>query len=84
MICPPGHWHVVVSLKPPSSPLARVCRDEACYHLIFEFYAKGNIILTDHEYSIVALLRTHKQVAEGAREGVLGVQGIPAILEVFA
>ena len=39
-------------------------RDETAHHLIFEFYAKGNIILTDHEYTIISLLRTHKQDAE--------------------
>ncbi|KAI8921026.1 hypothetical protein DFJ77DRAFT_448289 [Powellomyces hirtus] len=30
---------------------------EHAYHLILEFYASGNIILTDHEYRILALLR---------------------------
>ncbi|KAI8590892.1 hypothetical protein BDZ88DRAFT_394202 [Geranomyces variabilis] len=30
---------------------------EAAYHLILEFFASGNIILTDHEYRILALLR---------------------------
>ncbi|KAJ3224729.1 hypothetical protein HK099_007978 [Clydaea vesicula] len=27
------------------------------YHLIFEFYSSGNIILTDHDYKIMAVLR---------------------------
>eukprot|EP00668_Euglena_longa_P012176 GGOE01014608.1.p1 GENE.GGOE01014608.1~~GGOE01014608.1.p1 ORF type:complete len:1133 (+),score=385.10 GGOE01014608.1:88-3486(+) len=39
-------------------------REETCFHLIFEFYAKGNIILTDHQYTILALLRTHRQDEE--------------------
>eukprot|EP00667_Euglena_gracilis_P003840 EG_transcript_3854 len=39
-------------------------RETACFHLILEFYAKGNIILTDHEYTILALLRTHRQDEE--------------------
>ncbi|KND01392.1 uncharacterized protein SPPG_03203 [Spizellomyces punctatus DAOM BR117] len=30
---------------------------ETAYHVIVEFYASGNIILTDHEYKILALLR---------------------------
>jgi predicted ribosome quality control (RQC) complex YloA/Tae2 family protein len=32
----------------------------AAYHLIVEFYARGNIILTDHEMNILTLLRTHR------------------------
>ncbi|PNS14377.1 Nuclear export mediator factor Nemf [Sphaceloma murrayae] len=36
---------------------------DGLYHLFLEFYAGGNIILTDNEYTIVALLRT---VSEGA------------------
>lgn len=30
------------------------------YHLILELYASGNVILTDHQYKILILLRTHK------------------------
>jgi predicted ribosome quality control (RQC) complex YloA/Tae2 family protein len=30
------------------------------FHLLIEFYASGNIILTDYEYNILSLLRTHK------------------------
>ncbi|KAJ2235815.1 hypothetical protein H4R99_001645 [Coemansia sp. RSA 1722] len=30
---------------------------EGSYHIICEFYASGNIILTDHEYRILALVR---------------------------
>ena len=33
---------------------------EATYHLIVELHSKGNVILTDHKYSIVTLLRTFK------------------------
>ncbi len=43
-------------------------RDESAFHLIFEFYAKGNIILTDHEYTIITLLRTHRQVCARLRK----------------
>ena len=28
--------------------------------MLIEFYASGNVILTDHEYNILSLLRTHK------------------------
>ncbi|OLY81834.1 Nuclear export mediator factor Nemf [Smittium mucronatum] len=31
---------------------------EGSYHLICEFYSSGNIILTDHEYRIISILRT--------------------------
>jgi len=30
------------------------------YHLIVELYASGNLILTDKDYKILTLLRTHK------------------------
>ena len=33
--------------------------DEASSHLILEMYAKGNLILTDDKYTILALLRSH-------------------------
>lgn len=33
---------------------------EATYHLIVELHSKGNVILTDANYSIVTLLRTFK------------------------
>ena len=32
---------------------------EASYHLILELYDKGNIILCDHQYEILGLLRSH-------------------------
>lgn len=31
--------------------------NEAAYHVIVELYDRGNILLTDHEYSIVSVLR---------------------------
>jgi predicted ribosome quality control (RQC) complex YloA/Tae2 family protein len=33
---------------------------ETAHHVICEFYAGGNIVLTDHTYKILALLRTYK------------------------
>eukprot|EP00698_Gefionella_okellyi_P000468 TRINITY_DN10423_c0_g1_i1.p1 TRINITY_DN10423_c0_g1~~TRINITY_DN10423_c0_g1_i1.p1 ORF type:complete len:1065 (-),score=298.79 TRINITY_DN10423_c0_g1_i1:68-3262(-) len=33
---------------------------EVCNHVIIEFYASGNVILTDKDYQIMTLLRTHK------------------------
>jgi hypothetical protein len=36
----------------------QVFKFKIAYHLIVEFYSSGNIILTDHEYKIMALLRT--------------------------
>jgi predicted ribosome quality control (RQC) complex YloA/Tae2 family protein len=35
-------------------------KGEACYHILVELYASGNVILTDHEYTILSLLRSHK------------------------
>ena len=35
-------------------------RGEACYHILVELYASGNVILTDHQYTILSLLRSHK------------------------
>lgn len=32
--------------------------DEAAYHLIVELYDRGNVVLTDYEYTILSLLRT--------------------------
>lgn len=37
---------------------------DKAYHIIVEFYAKGNLILTDHEYKIIVLLRAHKKSDE--------------------
>lgn len=35
-------------------------KGEAAYHILVELYASGNVILTDHEYTILSLLRSHK------------------------
>ena len=34
--------------------------EQGSYHLLVELYASGNVILTDHEFNILSLLRTHK------------------------
>lgn len=34
--------------------------ETASYHIILELFSKGNIVLTDHEYRILLLLRTHR------------------------
>ncbi|KAH9586241.1 hypothetical protein LSM04_002211 [Trypanosoma melophagium] len=34
--------------------------EDASFHIIVELFSKGNIILTDHEYRIMLLLRTHR------------------------
>lgn len=34
--------------------------EQGAYHLLIEFYASGNVILTDYEFNILSLLRTHK------------------------
>jgi len=33
---------------------------EHSYHILVELYGQGNVILTDHEYTILSLLRSHK------------------------
>lgn len=40
-------------------------RGEAAYHILVELYASGNVILTDHDYTILSLLRTHEFEGEG-------------------
>jgi len=35
-------------------------KGEHAYHILVELYASGNVILTDHEYTILSLLRSHK------------------------
>ena len=35
-------------------------KGEAAYHILVELYASGNVILTDFEYTILSLLRSHK------------------------
>eukprot|EP01134_Creolimax_fragrantissima_P004497 CFRG4497T1 len=44
---------------------------EACYHLLVEFYSKGNIVLTNHEYEILNILRprTHRETSELHADG---------------
>ena len=44
-------------------------RGEATYHILVELYASGNVILTDHSYTILSLLRSHK-FEENARIAV--------------
>lgn len=34
---------------------------EAAYHIILEIYDRGNIILTDHEMTIINVLRPHTE-----------------------
>lgn len=35
-------------------------KGETCHHILVELYASGNVILTDHEFNILSLLRSHK------------------------
>jgi len=35
-------------------------KGENAHHILVELYASGNVILTDHEYTILSLLRSHK------------------------
>nr|XP_055027508.1 ribosome quality control complex subunit NEMF-like [Misgurnus anguillicaudatus] len=44
--------------------------DEAAYHLILELYDRGNIILTDHEFTILNLLRFRTAEAEDVKIAV--------------
>ncbi|XP_047013492.1 ribosome quality control complex subunit NEMF isoform X4 [Ictalurus punctatus] len=44
--------------------------EEAAYHLIVELYDRGNIILTDHEYTILNLLRFRTAEAEDVKIAV--------------
>ena len=44
-------------------------KGEAAYHILVELYASGNVILTDHSYTILSLLRSHK-FEENARIAV--------------
>jgi predicted ribosome quality control (RQC) complex YloA/Tae2 family protein len=38
---------------------------DATYYLILEFYAQGNVILTDKSYQVLTLLRSHRDDAKG-------------------
>lgn len=42
---------------------------ENTYHLILELYSGGNLILTNYEFEIMALLRTYK-LADGSEVNV--------------
>ncbi|PKK20385.1 nuclear export mediator factor, transcript variant X2 [Columba livia] len=44
--------------------------DEAAYHLIVELYDRGNIVLTDHEYIILNILRFRTDEADDVRFAV--------------
>ncbi|XP_050988498.1 ribosome quality control complex subunit NEMF [Labeo rohita] len=44
--------------------------DEAAYHLILELYDRGNIILTDHQFTILNLLRFRTAEAEDVKIAV--------------
>nr|XP_061798442.1 ribosome quality control complex subunit NEMF-like [Nerophis lumbriciformis] len=44
--------------------------EEAAYHLIVELYDRGNVILTDHEYTILNLLRFRNAEAEDVKIAV--------------
>ncbi|KFQ26947.1 Nuclear export mediator factor Nemf, partial [Merops nubicus] len=44
--------------------------DEAAYHLIVELYDRGNVVLTDHEYLILNLLRFRTAEADDVRFAV--------------
>ncbi|KAG9336404.1 hypothetical protein JZ751_002751 [Albula glossodonta] len=44
--------------------------DEAAYHLIIELYDRGNIVLTDYEYTILNLLRFRTAEAEDVKIAV--------------
>jgi predicted ribosome quality control (RQC) complex YloA/Tae2 family protein len=35
-------------------------KGDQAFHILVELYASGNVILTDHEYTILSLLRSHK------------------------
>ncbi|KAG0799249.1 hypothetical protein G6F22_003417 [Rhizopus arrhizus] len=52
------------------------------YHIICEFYASGNIILTDHEYRILALLRA-VQPTETLKMAVGEIYNIQSVLNDF-
>lgn len=55
-----------------------VAGTESCFHIIVELFSKGNLILTNHEYTILVLLSTHKDdcVKIAVRETYqAGIQG---------
>lgn len=54
--------------------------DEAV-HLILELFSGGNIILTDHNHAIMALLRTHNDEATGQKTAVREIYPITSGME---
>ncbi|XP_075283397.1 ribosome quality control complex subunit NEMF [Opisthocomus hoazin] len=44
--------------------------DEAAYHLVVELYDRGNVVLTDHEYIILNILRFRTDEADDVRFAV--------------
>ncbi|TRY54189.1 hypothetical protein DNTS_030459 [Danionella cerebrum] len=44
--------------------------DEAAYHLILELYDRGNLVLTDHEFTILNLLRFRTNESEDVKIAV--------------
>lgn len=52
---------------------------EQAHHLILEFYAQGNIILTDANYRIIMLLRVHTYATAGGA-GAMTTIGAGAVL----
>lgn len=48
-------------------------RDEFAAHILVELYAQGNIILTDENYTILSLLRSH--TFDGNEEAAAGEDG---------
>ncbi|KAK2150925.1 hypothetical protein LSH36_382g02027 [Paralvinella palmiformis] len=44
--------------------------NEAAYHIILELYDRGNIVLTDHEYMILNILRPRTDQSEDVRFAV--------------
>ncbi|XP_059148218.1 ribosome quality control complex subunit NEMF-like [Physella acuta] len=43
---------------------------EAAYHIVLELYDRGNMVLTDHEYTILTLLRARTDVSDEVRFAV--------------
>jgi len=56
---------------------------ETAFHLILEIYVSGNLILTDHEYQILALLRVHNnQETKVALRQVYPIEKATGLLKV--
>lgn len=54
---------------------------EHAFHLILELFVSGNLILTDHEYTILALLRTHQdQEAQVSLRKVYPLDSVQGLL----